>query len=312
MITLNATEVRDALPWTKLIGALRSAFVSRCEMPLRHHHQMPVPGEPEATMLLMPAWIPGEHIGVKVVNVMPGNSRRGLPAIAASYLLSDGVTGEMLAMIDGGELTARRTAAASALAADYLARRDAKELLIVGTGRLSSNLAQAHAAVRPIERIFIWGRDLDKATRKAESIQQQTGIHCEAAITLEGAARDADIISTCTLSTEPLIAGEWLKPGSHLDLVGAFSPDMRESDDHAMQRGEVYVDTRDGATQEGGDIVQAIASGALKLGDIRADLYDLCGEHHAGRSDATEITVFKSVGTALEDLAAARLAVISY
>ncbi|CAG0911378.1 unnamed protein product, partial [Cyprideis torosa] len=232
-------------------------------MPVRHHHNMHVPGEPDATMLLMPAWIPGEHIGVKIVNVMPGNSQRGLPAIAASYLLSDGKTGEMLAMIDGGELTARRTAAASALAADYLARRDAAELLIVGTGRLAANLAEAHAAVRPIERIFVWGRDIDRAVHKAEAISRATGIHAEAAVTLEGAVRDADIVSTCTLSSQPLIRGDWLKPGAHLDLVGAFKPEMRECDDEAMRIAEVFVDTRDGATTEGGDIVQAIHNGAL-------------------------------------------------
>ncbi len=157
MLLLTEDQTRDALPYPDLIDALAKMFRSGCVMPTRHHHDMEIPGEPDATVLLMPAWVPGGYAGVKVVNVVPGNSERNLPAISAQYLLSDARTGEMLALIDGGELTARRTAAASALAASYLARSDARHLLVLGTGRLAPNLIAAHMAVRSIDEVTIWG-----------------------------------------------------------------------------------------------------------------------------------------------------------
>jgi ornithine cyclodeaminase/alanine dehydrogenase-like protein (mu-crystallin family) len=239
--------------------------------------------------------------------VFPGNSARGQAAVNASYVLMSAMTGETLAMIDGGELTARRTAAASALAADYLARKDASHLLVVGTGRLSLNLVEAHAAVRPISRVTIWGRDIPKARTVAQKAQA-LGFEASAAADLKEACAQADIISCATLSATPVISGEWLKPGVHVDLVGAFRPDTRESDDEAIRRSSVFVDTRAGATKEAGDIVMAIASGALDPAAIKAELSDLARGNHAGRAHDSEITLFKSVGAALEDLAGAILA----
>jgi len=307
MKIFDARSTREYLPWLALIDALGQMFRGGCEMPLRHHHQVAVPGEPAAMLLLMPAWVPGEHIGVKVVNVMPGNGERGLPTVVSNYLLSDARTGQMLALIDGGELTSRRTAAASALAASYLARPDASRLLIVGTGQLALNMAAAHASVRPIRQISVWGRHCERAQAIAEQLPALLGVEAEAVGDLETAVSQADIVSTVTLATKPLVHGAWLQPGTHLDLVGAFRPDMRESDDDALRRASVFVDTRDGACKEGGDIVQALASGALTREGIRADLHELARGEHPGRSDAAEITLFKSVGAALEDLAAARL-----
>ena len=153
MLVLDAAETRSALPWDGLVKALGDMFAKGCVMPVRHHHEVEVPGEADATLLLMPAWQPGAYIGVKMVSVFPGNQTRGLPAIHGSYLLSSGKTGELLAIVDGGELTARRTAAASALAARYLARPDARSMLMVGTGRLSANVIEAHASVRPIREV---------------------------------------------------------------------------------------------------------------------------------------------------------------
>lgn len=307
MLQLDETTVRAALPFPALVEALRDGFRQGCEMPVRHHHSVGVPGEADATLLLMPAWTEGGYIGVKVVTVFPGNADRGMPAIHGSYLLSSGKTGELLAILDGGEVTARRTAAASALAADYLARRDASHLLVVGTGRLAPNLVHAHASVRPIRHVTIWGRNPSKAAALAETLCAE-GLEAQAAEDLEKAVPNADIISCATLSTEPLVRGAWLRPGQHVDLVGAFTPRMRETDDEVMRRATVFVDTRAGATKEGGDIVQAMDSGALKADAIAADLYDLCRNAHPGRSDEDALTVFKSVGCALEDLAAAVLA----
>jgi len=307
MHVFDAEQTRKFLPWLELIEALRAMFRSGCEMPARHHHPLAVPGEPAGTLLLMPAWVPGEHLGVKLVSVMPGNAGRGLPAVASSYLLSDARTGRLLALIDGNELTSRRTAAASALAANLLARADASHLLVVGTGHLAANMAAAYASVRPLRRVSFWGRRAARAESLAERARETLGIQAEAVADLQAAVRQADIVSTVTLATEPLVRGAWLQPGCHLDLVGAFRPDMREADDEALRRASVFVDTREGACTEGGDVVQALASGVLRPEDIRADLFELARGQHRGRASNDEITAFKSVGAALEDLAAARL-----
>jgi len=308
MLLLSEDQTRDSLPFPGLIDALDEMFRSGCEMPVRHHHDMEVPGEADATLLLMPAWVPGSFAGVKIATVVPGNADRGLPAVSASYLLSDGKTGQALALIDGGELTARRTAAASALAARYLAREEASHLLVVGTGRLSMNLIGAHKAARPISNVTVWGRSEDKAAAIAEEAAQRYGVLAKPAGDLESACAHADIITAATLSNTPLIHGSWLKPGTHVDLVGAFKPSMRESDDEAIRRSTVFVDTVAGCSKEGGDIVQPLESGVLKIDDIAADLYGLTRGKHPGRQSGDEITLFKSVGAALEDLAGAILA----
>lgn len=307
MLVLDSAETRNALPFPALIEALRAIFSGGATAPPRHHHEMKVPGEAAATLLLMPAWVAGRYFGVKMVSVFPGNGARGLPAIFGSYLLSSGLTGELLAVMDGGELTARRTAAASALASSYLSRPDASTMLMVGTGRLSLNLIEAHAVVRPLSRVLIWGRD----RTKAEAIAQEAasfGLDVETVADLEAAARQADIISCATLSEEPLIRGDWLKAGAHLDLVGAFKPSMRESDDGAVSRASLFVDTYEGALSEAGDILQPLRAGVISREALKADLAELCGGLKTGRASADEITLFKSVGASIEDLAGAILA----
>ena len=306
MLILDQIQTSRCLDWDALIAALATMFQGDCVMPVRHHHTVSVPGGADATLLLMPAWQPGQSIGVKLVSVFPDNATRSLPAIHGSYLLSSGQTGELLAVSDGGGLTARRTAAASALAARHLARADASNLLVVGTGRLSVNLVEAHSRVRPIRQVSIWGRDREKAERAAADACA-LGYSAKAVTDLEGAARAADIISCATLSRSPLIKGEWLKPGSHLDLIGAFTKEMRESDDEAVRRARVFVDTRDGAFAEAGDILQPIASGVISREQVQAELAELV-RGAQGRKSPEEITLFKSVGAALEDLAGAILA----
>jgi alanine dehydrogenase len=307
MRLLGLHETRAALPFRQLVEALRDMFAKGCEMPVRHHHTVKVPGEPDATLLLMPAWQEGGYIGVKTVTVFPGNSARGRMAVNASYALMSAETGETLAMIDGGELTARRTAAASALAADYLAGKEASHLLVAGTGRLALNLVEAHSSVRPIRRVTIWGRDRAKAEDVAARATA-LGFEAKAAENLEAACAEADIVSCATLSPVPIIKGEWLRPGVHVDLIGAFRPDTRESDDEAVRRSSIFVDTRAGATSEAGDIVIPIRNRVIKADAIVADLYELTRGLHIGRTADGEITLFKSVGAALEDLAGAILA----
>lgn len=307
MRTISAEDLRATLDYADLVERIRAFFKEPVTVPVRHHHTIAMADDPDATLLLMPAWSEGTALGVKIATVFPGNGERGLPAVMASYILLDGATGEPVAMIDGPELTARRTAAASALASSYLSRTDSASLLMVGTGVMAPHLIRAHRSQRPIERVLIWGRTPVKAEALAERMRAE-GVEAEVVGQLETATPTADIISCATLSRTPLVHGAWLVPGQHVDLVGAFTPEMRETDDAAVARARVYVDTRDGALEEGGDIVQAMASGAIAREDVNGDLFDLTRGRVRGRTGAEEITLFKSTGTALEDLAAATLA----
>ncbi|MDF0751809.1 ornithine cyclodeaminase family protein [Marinobacter sp. 71-i] len=299
---ISAQEVAGALAWPALIERLATTFREGVEAPPRHHHTMHRP-DGEATMLLMPAWEEAGYIGMKMVNVFPQNASAGLPAISGLYILCEDQHGYPLACIDGSALTSRRTAAASALAARELARNDAESLLVVGTGKLAPMLIEAHAAVRPIRTVRVWGRNPDKAEALADKFRNR--FYCEAVTDLETAVPEADIISCATLSTEPLIRGEWLQPGSHLDLVGAFRPSMRETDGQCLARSEVFVDTYAGALGEAGDILQAIDEGVFSEAGLRAELAELLRGDKQGRTNDKAITLFKSVGASLEDLAAA-------
>ena len=263
MRILGYSEVVSALDFPALVEALRQMFRAGAEVPLRHHHTIPAPGGRDATLLLMPAWQTGRHIGIKVVTVFPDNRVHDKPSVMGAYLLLDGRTGEPLAMMDGPALTARRTAAASALAASYLARPDCERLLMVGTGALASHLIEAHASVRPIVNVLVWGRNPEKAAKLAHRISRRN-LKVAATTDLANAVRGAHVISCATLSERPLIEGYWLPLGVHLDLVGGFRPDMREADDDCVRRARVFVDTRAGALKEAGDIVQPIKSGVLR------------------------------------------------
>lgn len=309
MRMLSAEAVAAATPYPALIDALAEAFAAgeaACVAPPRVHHAVAVEGEPERTLLLMPAWDRGGLLVVKLVQVAPGAAARGLPAVQGQVLVADAETGVWSAMLDGGELTARRTAAASALAARHLARQDAATLMIVGAGRLSTALIEAHAAVRPIRTVLVWARRTERAGAVAAWARAR-GFAAQVVSLEEGAAR-ADVISCATLSAEPLIRGAWLRPGVHLDLVGAFRPDMRETDADAVARSAVFVDTRPGALAEAGDLLQAAREGAFARERIRADLFELCSGAQPGRVDPQAVTLFKSVGASLEDFAAAKLA----
>lgn len=290
-----------ALPFDRLIEALRRLFAIGCVVPQRHVHQ-PADG---MTSLIMPAWVPGGPYVVKIVNIAPGNSAKGLPGLHSTVLLHDGATGRPLALIDGDTVTARRTAAASALAASYLARRDAGHLLVVGAGRVAELLPAAFAAVRPIQRVSVWARRPDAARALAARWRRQ-GFDARLASSLEGAAGEADIISCATLSTEPVIQGEWLRAGSHLDLIGSFTPAMREADDACFRGAGLYIDTEE-ALIKSGDLLGPLSRGVFDRQGVRGTLKSLCRGEAAGRRDPAERTVFKSVGTAVEDLTAATL-----
>ena len=304
MRVVSAAEIDGLLDFPGLIDAIGEAFAGTVMAPARHHHRIPRPGA-EATLLLMPAWQAGAggFAGVKVVTVFPDNAAHAKPSVMGTYLLLAGDTGEPLAALDGVALTLRRTAATSALASRYLSRPNASRLAMIGAGALAPHLIAAHAAVRPIRDIVIWNRTAEAAQQLAASLDRP-GLAVTASDDLEAAVHSADIVSAATMTRDPLIRGAWLKTGTHVDLVGAYTPEMREADDDAIRRVSVFVDTRAGM-KESGDIAQPLASGILTETGIAGDLHDLARGTVPGRRSADEITLFKSVGNAIEDLAAA-------
>lgn len=307
MLFISAQDLKQNLDYPSLIDAIDQMFRDGCTVPVRHHHMIETPDGLDPTLLLMPAWAQGDVIGVKVVTVFPENGKMDLPAVMGAYLLMDGQSGSPLAMLDGAQLTARRTACVSALASRYLSRPNASTLLMVGTGVLAPHLIRAHASVRPISHVMVWGRNFDKANALAESLAGQE-YSVRAVADLPQAVPLADVISCATLARQALIKGDWMVPGQHLDLVGSFTPDMREADDQCIKQAHVYCDTREGAMKEAGDLVQPLANGTLRPEDVIGDLFDMARAGCALRQSGQDITFFKSAGSALADLATAKLA----
>src|SRR5690625_3892909 len=260
-------------------------------------------GERKSTLLIMPAWQAGKFLGIKQVTLSPYNKKFPLPTLQGIYILFDAKTGSPLATFDASAITARRTAAKSAVAAQFLARQDAYTLLMVGTGTLSPELIQAHCEVRPIEKVLIWEHtpgNGQKVVDKLSGMKQSFEIVSD----IESAIPKADIISVATMSSDPLIKGSWLKAGQHLDLVGAYRTDMREADNETLKRSDLYIDHED-AWHETGDLVIPLESGHLTKEDSKGTLFELCGNLKPGRNDEQQITCFKSTGHAMEDLASA-------
>lgn len=306
MLHFSKKEIEEILDYPSLINNLRQAFQENYVVPQRHHHNYEnLKAGTDSTLLLMPAWESEKFLGVKMVTVSPKNSLYQLPAIQGLYVLFDLHKGNPLALMDAKTLTARRTAAASALASDYLAPQNSRSLLMIGTGALAPELIQAHASIRPIETVFIWGRNFEKAKKLANEMRF-TSLKIQAVNNIEMVIQHANIISCATLSKTPLIQGKWLSPGQHIDLVGSYLPDTREADDEVILRTNVFVDTPS-ATHESGDLFIPIQKGILDQSMIKADLFNLCRNEKPGRSTPNEITLFKSVGHALEDLAAAKM-----
>lgn len=305
MIFVDNETIATRLTHKALIDALEAMFKSAYTMPVRHHHFYENKKGQENTLILMPCWN-SEYIGIKQVVVAPDNHTKHLPAIHAIYTLLDAVTGRPLAQMDATELTARRTACASALAASYLVRKDVKTLLIVGGGKVAEHLLDAHRCVRNYERVWVWMRNKEKGKQFVEE-QKKKGVPIMLVADLEEAVRNADVISTATLSQVPLIKGEWVQAGTHLDLIGAHTPKSREVDDDAIRKSSIFVDSRAGALHETGEMAIPIAQGVLDPQAVKADIVELCKGEHLGRGSESEITLFKSAGLAIEDFAAALL-----
>jgi ornithine cyclodeaminase len=303
---ISSEFIEENTNFSALISDIKKYFSSdEVMVPMRHHHDFPNPEvQTDSTLLLMPAWNPSKNAGVKIVTVSPENGQFDLPSIQGTYIYFDAIKGSIKAILEAKNLTVKRTAAASALASSYLSRKDSNSLLMIGTGALSINLIKAHAAVRPITQVYIWGRNFEKAMAVANELKKEK-FSVTAIKNIEEKIADVAIISCATLSKSPLVFGKHLKTGQHIDLVGAYKKDMREADDETITRASVFVDTFQGGLKESGDIVIPLQNGTLKEEDIKADLFQLCSNQKNGRNSTEEITVFKSVGHALEDLAAA-------
>ena len=303
IVIIDADEVARLAPYTDLVSAFEAGHrqpIAACERIVYG------PEGDTRRFMALPAWQTGGEsggaIGIKLVTVFPDNPRRGLPAVQAVVLLFDGETGEVLAMIDGTELTYRKTAGDSALGSQLLSRPDSRTLLMIGAGGLAGHLVAAHRAVRPsIERVLIWNRTMDKAEALVAA-----GVADEVVDDLDAAVGSADVISTATMSADPLVKGALLRPGTHVDCVGAFLPDHREVDDEVVTRAEIFVDSREAAVHESGDLVIPTAAGTIGADAVRADLFQLCRGEHPGRSGRDAITMFENGGGGHLDLMVAR------
>ena len=303
---INAPEVRRLTPWPQLIDALAGAYRELPIQPERTKLEVAVPGGPSGILLTMPAYRINRFVGVKLVTIFPGNRAIDAAAVSGIYALFCARTGRLLAAIDSGELTARRTAAVSALASTFLSRPDSRTLLMLGAGHIAPSVIAAHCAVRPIDRVLIWTRTRGKASALAGALDLP-GVSVEAVDTIAAGLRQADIVSAATLATEPLLRGAEIRAGTHVDLIGGFTPQMRESDDDLIRMSRVYADVASAALAEAGDLIQPIATGAFSVAALVGDLHGLVGGTVTGRTEASDVTFFKSVGVAAADLAAAEL-----
>lgn len=303
MIHLDNVRLRELIEPAGLVESIRNGFRGSFESPPRLHQT--IPGAEPSTLLIMPAWQRGGDIGIKMVTVDARRSRQGGEAVNGVYVLLDGASGAVSALLDARVLTASRTAAVSALASSLLARKDASTLLMVGTGNLAAYLVQMHRSVRSYSSILVWGRDFAKAQALAGRLRTSSGdTTCEAVNDLAAAVASADTVCCATASTAPLVHGSDVAPGTHVDLIGSFTPAMREADDDVFRRARVIVDTYDGM-RESGDLLDPVATGALDATEVR-DLAALLSDATVARRDAEEITVFKAVGSAIADLALAQ------
>jgi len=303
-------QVTALTPWPALIDAIRDAFRRGGVSPARHQHSIPGKAREDINLLLMPAWNRDGDFGTKLATVAPSNAALGQPSLHGVYVLFAGATGIPRAILDAGALTARRTAAASALASRYLSRPDSKTLLVIGTGRVARQLIAAHCSVRPIDEVRIWGRNAAHAEDAADEASRETGVRCVCVPDVEAGTSGADIISSATPSEDPLLLGGWVGPGTHVDLVGAYKPTMCEADAEVIGRADqVFIDTMEGAIEEAGDLIQAVQAGTFSFDEVAGDMFRMSSGDASLRNDSNEVTLFKSVGSALQDLAAAQLCV---
>jgi ornithine cyclodeaminase/alanine dehydrogenase-like protein (mu-crystallin family) len=307
MLHADAATIDRLLDYPGLIAALRAAHHAD-RMPESHVDVMTDAGDSANKFVSLIAWASGDLIAVKLVGVFPGNAALTPPepSVQGLVVLMSAETGAPLLTADGAALTFRKTAADSGLGADFLARPDAKTLLVIGAGGLAPHVIAAHLAVRPsIGRVLVWNRTQARAEALVRNLAHLP-VDLAVARDLPAALPQADIVSCVTMATEPLVMGRLLKPGAHVDLIGAYLPEMREADDDVVRRaGLIFVDTRAGS-EGSGEIATPLARGLIKRDDIIADLFDLSTGRHPGRTSDNEITMYKNIGGGHLDLFTAR------
>lgn len=309
MMVLNAAQIRAAAPTLRLVEALRKTFADGRITTVRTPTNMPG-GTGDRLFVSMLAMHQDGGAVVKLLTILPENREKGLLTVQGAIVLFS-TSGIPVATLDGTVITHLRTGAASALASQYLSRKDSTRLVVMGTGALAPTMAASHCAVRPIKKISVWGRRPEQVATTATAIRARVASDIEVVVaeSAESAVRNADIVSCSTSSPTPILGGKWLQPGTHVDLVGSFQPSKRESDDDVVLRSRIFVDTFQGALHEGGDVVEPLSRGIIKRERIEGELADLAAGRASGRASQGEITLFKSVGTAIEDFAAARMVV---
>jgi ornithine cyclodeaminase/alanine dehydrogenase-like protein (mu-crystallin family) len=308
VLILNEEDVQRLLPMNECIEVMERAFVAlahgEMEQPLRTIFRPP---HVKGAMALMPTFRGGQSplFGLKAICVFPGNAALGKDAHQGAVVLFDGATGELRAIANASAITAIRTAAVSGLATRVLANQEASSLAIIGAGVQARAHLDAIACVRKLRRVLVAASCKESAERFAQSMKSHVACEIEAVGSTEEAVREADIIVTATTSREPVVRREWLAPGAHINAIGTFSPKARELDTATMTSSSIFVDRRESALNEAGDYLIAASEGAIGPESILAELGDVLIARHPGRSSADEITVFKSLGLAMEDLAAA-------
>lgn len=298
--------IQTALPYPLLVDALAQGLQQFAETPARSFFS---PNQDASCVMIMPAWRPHQMMGVKLVSVWPENNAKGESAVSAVYVLISCLDGRPLAVLDGTELTLRRTAAAAALAAKRLARENSETLAVLGTGSLSVPLVQAHTDTMRFKNVLVWGRQFYKAQLVVNQLRE-LGIEVRAMSDLHKTLAMSDVVAVATTSTEPFLKAAWVRPGTHISLVGAFTPQMAEAEPGLISKSQLFADCRASVLEKGGEVFQAIEQGLILDSDIIADLAELTAQpDRSWRHDAQAITVFKSVGFALLDLIAAELVI---
>jgi ornithine cyclodeaminase len=314
MLVLNADDVRRALPMGQAIAAMKRAYsalaLGQAQVPLRARLEVP---PHEGTSLFMPAYVQdeaGEALTVKVVSVFPRNPAQGLPLIHAAVLVLEGNTGRPLALLEGGTLTAIRTGAGAGAATDVLARSDSRVAAIFGAGVQARTQLEAVCSVRTIERAWVFDPDAAKSAQFVRSLAGSGPIPHDliAAGSPQEALREADIVCAATTAHTPVFADGDLKPGVHINGIGSYTPEMQEIPPETVARARVVVDSRSAALVESGDLIQPLRAGLFTEAHIHAELGEILAGKAHGRSSPDEITFFKSVGVAVQDAAAAQLA----
>jgi len=298
--------IQTALPYPLLVDALAQGLQQFAETPARSFFS---PNQDASCVMIMPSWRPHQMMGVKLVSVWPENNAKGESAVSAVYVLISCLDGRPLAVLDGTELTLRRTAAAAALAAKRLARENSETLAVLGTGSLSVPLVQAHTDTMRFKNVLVWGRQFYKAQLVVNQLRE-LGIEVRAMGDLHKTLAMSDVVAVATTATEPFLKAAWVRPGTHISLVGAFTPQMAEAEPGLISKSQLFADCRASVLEKGGEVFQAIEQGLILDSDIIADLAELTAQSdRSWRHDAQAITVFKSVGFALLDLIAAELVI---